>query len=215
MLTASLEGPFFYPNRVGRIIPASMNKELGGDSPAEVLRVAGQSQLANTGALPANLDKRFPFRPINGLQAATEQLFGVRAGRNRTTAHRARDLRAGAEPFQPILGIADMPMRLIPFGMNFHVRLDVFARVFTQFSDQIVKLSETDTHHLCISRAALCAGSAGPTTRAASSPARYERASFSASRRSVLTRSPGRTGVSAGATTAHFFPIAAVCRWTW
>lgn len=52
--------------------------------------------------------------------------------------------------FDPILGIADLPMRLMPLGMKFRVGLDVFARVFNQFSDQIVKLSETETHHLWI-----------------------------------------------------------------
>ena len=150
MPTGSLEGPFFYPNRMGRIILASMKKELGVDRLTEVLRGAGQTQLANTGALPANLDKRFPFETVSALQAATEQVYGARAGRNMNYRIGRGTFELGLKDFDPILGIADMPMRLMPFGMKFRVGLDVFARVFNQFSDQVVKLSETDTHHLWI-----------------------------------------------------------------
>jgi hypothetical protein len=59
-------------------------------------------------------------------------------------------LAQGLKDFDPILGIADLPMRLMPLGMKFRVGLDVFARVFNQFTDQVVKLSETETHHLWI-----------------------------------------------------------------
>jgi hypothetical protein len=135
MPTGSLEGPFFYPNRMGRIILASMKKELGVDRLTEVLRVAGQTQLANTGALPANLDKRFPFETVSALQAATEQVYGARAGRNMNYRIGRGTFELGLKDFDPILGIADMPMRLMPFGMKFRVGLDVFARVFNQFSD--------------------------------------------------------------------------------
>ena len=44
------------------------------------------------------------------------------------------------------------------------------------------------------------------------SPARWLRASFVASRRSVFTRSPAFTGTSVGATTSHFTPNAVSCQ---
>ena len=47
---------------------------------------------------------------------------------------------------------------------------------------------------------------------AALEPARCNRASFTASRRSVLIRSPGRRGINDGATTAELYPAAATCR---
>ena len=150
MPTGSLEGPFFYPNRMGRIILSSMKRELGLERLSEVLRAAGQSHLANTGSLPSNLEKRFAFETVSALQAATEQVFGARAGRNINYRVGRGTFEFGLKDFDPVLGIADMPMRLMPLGMKFRVGLDVFARVFNQFSDQVVKLSETDTHHLWI-----------------------------------------------------------------
>src|ERR1700680_2906810 len=44
------------------------------------------------------------------------------------------------------------------------------------------------------------------------SPARSDRTSLAASRRSVLTRSPGFLGISDGAQTMHWWPLPVSCR---
>ena len=54
------------------------------------------------------------------------------------------------------------------------------------------------------SRSPSVSGVGGATNR--NSPPRYSVTSFFASRRSVLTRSPARTGISDGATTSHATP---------
>jgi hypothetical protein len=140
---------YFYPNRMGRIILHSMKQELGAQRLLEVLRVAGHERLLSTMPL-GNFEKRFPFKTVSDLQAATETVFGLRAGRQINLRIGRGTLELGLKDFDPLLGIADLPMRLMPLGMKFRVGLDVFARVFNQFSDQVVKLSETDTHHLWI-----------------------------------------------------------------
>lgn len=140
---------YFYPNRMGRIILHSMRQELGPQRVLEVLRVAGHERLLSTMPL-GNFEKRFPFQTVSDLQAATETVFGVRAGRQLNLRIGRGTLELGLKDFDPLLGIADLPMRLMPLGMKFRVGLDVFARVFNQFSDQVVKLSETETHHLWI-----------------------------------------------------------------
>src|SRR4029079_3967618 len=142
-------GHYFYPNRMGRIILSSMRSELGPDHLPEVLRAAGHEQYLDKLPL-GNLDRQFPFETVSQLQAAAEQVFGVRAGRQANYRIGRGTLGMGLKDFDPLLGIADLPLRLVPLGMKFRVGLDVFARVFNQFTDQVVKLSETDTHHLCI-----------------------------------------------------------------
>jgi len=52
------------------------------------------------------------------------------------------------------------------------------------------------------------------TQTAVRSPLRCARASFTASRRSVFTRSPDRTGTSVGAITSQATPIAASCQYS-
>jgi hypothetical protein len=143
---------------MGRIILASMRQVLGPERLNEVLRVAGQEHLLGTRSL-AGADKRFPFETVSALQSGTEAVFGVRAGRQLNYRVGQGTLTLGLKDFDPILGIADLPMRLMPLGMKFRVGLDVFAGVFNQFSDQIVKLSETETHHLwVIERCPVCWG---------------------------------------------------------
>jgi hypothetical protein len=149
MAEQSTNGSYFYPNRMGRIILHSMKQELGPQRVLEVLRVAGHERLLSTMPL-GNFEKRFPFQTVSDLQAATEAVFGVRAGRQLNLRIGRGTLELGLKDFDPLLGIADLPMRLMPLGMKFRVGLDVFARVFNQFTDQVVKLSELETHHLWI-----------------------------------------------------------------
>lgn len=140
---------YFYPNRMARIILNSMRSELGPEHYSEVLRAAGQEALLEKTPL-GNLDRQFPFESVSALQAGAEEVFGVRAGRQANYRIGRGTLSLGLKDFDPLLGIADLPMRLVPLGMKFRVGLDVFARVFNQFTDQVVKLSETATHHLWI-----------------------------------------------------------------
>jgi hypothetical protein len=69
------------------------------------------------------------------------------------------------------------------------------------------KLSRARTR----SRIASCRASG--TQTAVSSPARCSLARLAASRRSVLTRSPARLGISEGATTTHSCSVAVIWRW--
>jgi hypothetical protein len=156
MLAEAPVETYYYPNRMGWIILRSMKNQLGPDRMAEVLKVAGLNQLG-TGWLPRNLDKRFSFETISALQDATEKVFGTRAGRYINYRVGRGTFELGLKDFDPVLGIADLPMRLMPLSMKFRVGLDVFARVFNQFSDQVVRLSETETHHLwVIERCPVC-----------------------------------------------------------
>lgn len=150
------DAPYYYPNRMGRIILLSMKKELGSERLNEVLRVAGHESLL-THLPPGNLEKKFPFETVSALQAATEQVFGARAGHQINYRVGRGTLELGLKDFDPLLGITDLPMRLMPLGMKFRVGLDVFARMFNQISDQVVRLSEAEHHHLwVIERCPLC-----------------------------------------------------------
>jgi hypothetical protein len=140
---------YFYPNRMGRIVLQSMKQELGPQPFLQVLQAAKLERLIST--LPLNnFDRRFPFEHVSALQAATEQVFGARAGRQRNLRVGRGTLELGLKDFDPLLGIADLPMRLMSLGMKFRVGLDVLARVFNQFTDQVVRLSEGDGFHLWI-----------------------------------------------------------------
>lgn len=150
---------YYYPNRMGRVLVASMRQTLGRDRLNEVLHVAGQPQLGTSSLLPNNLEKRFAFETIGALQAAVEQVFGEREGRRLNHHIGQGTFTLGLKDFDPVIGISDLPMRVIPLGVKFRVGLDVFARVFNQFSDQVVKVTDTEAHYLwVIERCPVCWG---------------------------------------------------------
>ena len=149
---------YFYPNRMGRIILQSMEVVFGKDRLEEVL-IAGRLSEANKPLPPGNLDKKFPFEHVSGLMAAIEKVYGERPGRALQARVGRQAFGSGLKEFDPILGIADLPLRLMPLGMKFRVGMDVFQRVFNQFSDQVVRLSEDDRHLLwIIERCPVCWG---------------------------------------------------------
>ena len=80
MTTAQTEARFFYPNRMGRIILHSMRIELGPAQLLAVVQAAGHERLLSPMPL-GNFEKNFPFQTLSALMAATEPVFGVRAGR--------------------------------------------------------------------------------------------------------------------------------------
>ncbi len=150
---------YFYANRMGRIVVQTMDSIMGREQLKEVLRVARLEKLLEPGSLPASLDKRFPFEWVSALQEATEQVYGETAGRSLNARVGRGIVGSGLKEFDAILGISDLPLRLMPLGMKFRVGLDVFARMFNQISDQVVRISEGDDAHLwIIERCAVCWG---------------------------------------------------------
>lgn len=150
---------YYYANRMGRIVVQTMDSIMGREQLKEVLRVAGLERLLEAGHLPGNLEKRFPFEWVSGLQAATEKVYGEKAGRSLNARVGREIVGSGLKEFDAILGISDLPLRLMPLGMKFRVGLDVFARMFNQISDQVVRIAEGDDAHLwIIDRCAVCWG---------------------------------------------------------
>lgn len=149
---------YFYPNRLGRIILQAMRLEMAPTQYLQVLESARLVQFADK--LPVNnLNKEFPFEWVAALQAASEDVFGVRGGRtiNRTVGRQC--LNTGLKEMAPVLGVADLPLRLMPIGMKLRVGLDTFASLFNRMTDQVVQISEDDNHfHWVIERNPVCWG---------------------------------------------------------
>lgn len=144
----STNGQYFYPNRIGRIILIAMEQAMGHQRLVEVLDTAG---LAYLQTLPPNtLDKKFPFEWVSALQQASEKVFGERSGRTMNNRVGRLCFNNGLREFEPVLGISDLPMRLMPVGVKFRVGLQVFAGVFNQFSDQVVTLADDGEDFLWI-----------------------------------------------------------------
>jgi predicted hydrocarbon binding protein len=88
-----------------------------------------------------------------------ETVFGVDKGREMAAELGHLAFVRGIIDFDPMLGIIDMPRRLMPLGMKIRLGLDIFAVVFNRFSDQNVQIGEDrETYQWIISRCAVCWG---------------------------------------------------------
>ena len=114
---------FFYPNRMGRVILLSMENALGREPLNEVLKAANLDALQKLP--PNNLDKKIPFELVAALQEATEKIYGEREGRELNRRVGRLCFNSGLREFSPVLGIEDLPMRLMPISMKFRVGLEV------------------------------------------------------------------------------------------
>lgn len=149
---------YFYPNRMGRIILTALSEVVEPDAAQAVITEAGLPQYLEQ--FPLNdLELAFPFEYVSQLQAASENVFGVEEGRaiNRKVGRRC--LTTGLQQFNPLLGIADLPARLMPLGLKMNIGFDMFAMVFNRFTDQVVRLGDDSQGYLwIIDRCPVCWG---------------------------------------------------------
>lgn len=143
------EYEFFYPNRMGRIILQTLQDVAGDSDYTKILETAGLTQYLKT-LPPTDLERDFPFEHVSQIQMGTEAIFGAEQGREISRQVGRACLSGGLQEFNPLIGIADLPVRMLPLGLKLHVGFDMFAMVFNRFSDQVVTLSEEGSHYLWI-----------------------------------------------------------------
>jgi hypothetical protein len=149
---------YFYPNRMGRIVLKATEDVLGLLAYQRVLQAARLERFIGTPP-PGDLELAFPFEYVAALQAAVEQVFGIDQGRALNQQLGRACLSSGLQSFNPLLGIADLPQRVMPLSLKLHIGFDMFAMVFNRFTDQVVKLSEESNHYLwIIQRCPVCWG---------------------------------------------------------
>jgi len=156
---------FFYPNKMANILLRVLKEILGREQMELVMKEGGIEEFV-VNFPPNDLSKGYPFRAVSGITAGLETVLGVEKGRQMAAELGHLSFERGIIDFDPLLGIIDMPRRLMPMGMKIRLGLDIFAVVFNRFSDQRVKIGEDKDHYLwTITRCPVCWG------RQVSSPA--------------------------------------------
>ncbi|MBX3063975.1 MAG: 4-vinyl reductase [Anaerolineae bacterium] len=154
----SANSQFYYPNRMGRIIIHALREVVGIENTKIVLNAAGLD-IYSEQLPPADLELSFPFEYVSALQAASESVFGVTDGQDINRRVGRACLTSGLQEFNPLIGIADLPVRAMPLGLKLHVGFDMFAMVFNRFTDQVVRIGEENSHYLwIIERCPVCWG---------------------------------------------------------
>ncbi len=147
---------YFYPNRMGKIILRALEEIAGPDDYQRILDAASLSFLRDHPP-SGDLDRQFPFEYVSQLQGGVEAIYGAEPGREINRRVGRACLSGGLQEFNPLIGIADLPVRALPLGLKLHVGFDMFAMVFNRFSDQVVTLGEdSNTFLWTIQRCPVC-----------------------------------------------------------
>ena len=149
---------YHYPNRMGRIILSTARNIMSDEDYARYLELAGLSSFLQHPPA-SDLDLGFPFESVSALQIAAEKLYGVQGGREFNERVGVASLDGGLGEFNPMLGIADLPMRAMPLGLKLHLGFDMLSSVFNRFTDQRVEVSEDpQVYKWTITRCPVCWG---------------------------------------------------------
>ena len=147
---------YYYPNKMGRIVLTALEQITGRHGVNAVLNLAGLPHLVNN--YPSNnLTLGFPFEEFSAIQKTLEDMYGIRGGRGLSLRAGRETWRYALKEFAPVLGIADLAVRMLPLDMKLKIGLDVFAETFNKFSDQKVRLSKDERGFLwIIERCPIC-----------------------------------------------------------
>lgn len=146
--TSELE-PRFYPNLIARLYLLSLEDVMGRNGVNALLNLAGTKHLVNNYA-PSNLRREFPFYDMSTISQSTETMYGPRGARGMELRAGRYAFNLGLKEFGPLLGMADLALKLMPMTMKMKIVLNATAQTFDRFSDQPTRVEERKGQFLYI-----------------------------------------------------------------
>ena len=155
------ESGYFNTNKLARIYLESIREITGENGLLAILNFAHLSILCED-LPPNNLDRMFDFSHFSMINKSLEEIYGERGGRGLS-------LRVGRTTFDDVLkdygslaGVGDPDFRILPMQKKIRFGLNAMARIFSEKSDQITTLEETEEKYLYrIKRCPVCWGRTG------------------------------------------------------
>jgi len=152
---------YFNTNKFARIYLDSIREIIGDNGLMAILNFSHLSSVGEN-LPPDNLERAFDFSCFSMINQSLEEIYGERGGRGLA-------LRIGRTTFDDVLkdygalaGVGDPAFRILPMQKKIRFGLDAMARIFSENSDQITNLEETDEHFLYqIKRCPVCWGRFG------------------------------------------------------
>ncbi len=144
---------YYNTNKFARIALQAYEEVMGKNGLNAILNLAGLSNLIDNYP-PDNLERQFDFADYTAIHIGLEELYGPRGGRGLA-------LRAGRSTFSDVLkdygalaGVSDLAFKVLPLQTKIRIGLPAAARIFSQVSDQLTSVDETDdafiwTIHRC------------------------------------------------------------------
>jgi hypothetical protein len=149
---------YYYPNRIGRIYLQAMEEVMGRNGLNSLLNLTGLRQYVQE--YPAdNLERSFDFADFSNLTQGLDDIYGPRGGRGLALRGGRATFARGLKGFGALAGVGDLAFKVLPLGTKLRIGLPAMARIFNQFSDQVVRVESREDHFLYhIDRCPVCWG---------------------------------------------------------
>ena len=155
---ADRQGDRFYPNLIARLYLLSLEDVMGRNGVSALLNLAGAKHLV-ANYPPANLKREFPFADMSAISKATHVMYGPRGARGMELRAGRYAFNLGLKEFGPLLGMADLALKLMPLTMKLKIALNATAQTFDRFSDQPSHVEEKKGQFLyVIDKCPICWG---------------------------------------------------------
>lgn len=139
--------PYYYPNRLGRLILLAFEEVIGRSGLNEVLNLSLLPHLIDS--LPPDDEiKAISFETISQLQHAMEQEFGPHGGRGLALRAGRVFFSNGLRTYGPKLGLNEANFRLQPPELKLLDVLDTITDFFNRHTDQQVILEQSEQSFL-------------------------------------------------------------------
>lgn len=147
---------FYYPNRMGRIILLSMEEVMGRNGVNALLKLASLPEFLENYPVD-DTQRAFSFKTLGQLTDKMEDIYGPHGGRGLALRVGRACFNYGVRQYGTQLGLTEMAFRLLPLPAKVSAGAKLFAELFNNFTDQRVRVEETDGRLLWhIERCPLC-----------------------------------------------------------
>ena len=133
-----MSNTLYYPNRFVLYLFQALEEVMGQHGLDEILARAEISSLP-----PDDLAREFPFEYISALNAALDEVYGIRGGRGMALRAGRAWFAQGMKSFGALGGIGDPAFRRLPLQDRVKLALQAQAEIFSAFSDQQSSLEVT------------------------------------------------------------------------
>lgn len=161
-------GPFYCPNRMGRILLLAYEEVVGRNALVALLTLIeshGETQRRFPYvkyidvAPPLNSDRQFPFEAIGGLTQALIDMYGPRQLRSVAGRIGRVTFKHGLSEYGQMMGVTDLTFQLLPLSIKLEKGAQALAALYNDHTDQRVRIHETaDMLYWHVERNPVCWG---------------------------------------------------------
>ena len=147
---------FYYANKFARITLEAYEEVMGKNGLNAILHLAGLSNLIDNYP-PDNLEREFDFADFTAIHLGLEDMYGSRGGRGLALRAGRATFNDGLKNFGALAGVGDPAFKVLPLQAKIRLGLPASAKIFSQVTDQLSSVDETDDAFIWINhRCPIC-----------------------------------------------------------